>query len=163
MFTSFKYIDADANEVNFLMAVGTSGGYIGLTDFDPELMAEGEDRSRMEANQSWPTFTYYNRLLIMVQADMICQTPADFVTLKIATMGIIMVDPVANQTVRTQGQLRMRLAGQTEDWTIPVSVATPPKFQQPATSPSAASFSVTFKAFRPYWYRLTSADYKWLT
>lgn len=149
--------------VDFLMTVGTGGGYIGITGFDGEIIAEGEDRSRMEANASWPTFNYFTRYLVVITADMICQNASDFQALKISTMQRLMPQPTVSQTDRYHGTLTIRPSGETQDWDLPVQVKSPPKWTQPGTSPSAGEFQVTFGAFRPYWHRAVADDYRWYT
>lgn len=165
MFETFTYTkgapDDPGDIVDFLMDVGTDA-YIGMTDWDPEIADEGEDRTRARANASWATFNYFNKVLIPIQADLIAQSPEDFVTLYLYTMQTLMPDTEIAQETQLHGQLRARLSGQTEDFLLPVQIKSAPKFDIGAISPSAAPFTVTFQAFRPYWFGEDSEDYFWI-
>jgi hypothetical protein len=160
MYDKFQFTNNVAQTVDFLMAI-TSSGYIALTDCHYEVGEESTDRSHMEGNASWATFTYYTMLHTYIEADVLADTPQNFHTFWHGTLQKLMVAPTTVQTSRTQGTLTIRPAGITEDWTIPVVVESAPTIPRGGLSPSGGKMTMTFKSFRPYFYRNTSADYVW--
>lgn len=161
MYTKFTFTDNDANVVDFLMTVGSSA-YIGLKDVQYALTGDVPARPKAEANSSWPVFVYYQYLLINVEADIVAQTPTDFMTLKQSALQILLPDPVNAQTVRLHGTVTIRLAGKTEDYEIPVVVSPAPTIPQNALTPCSAPMQLGFHAFRPYFHGVTSNNYYWV-
>jgi hypothetical protein len=160
MYDKFIFTNNISQTVDFLMTIAPPA-YIALTDVNYEIVSSSTDRDRMEANQSWPTFSYYKRLLIHMEADVLADTPQHFHTFWHGLLQTIMVTPDILQTVRTQGTLTIRPAGVTEDWTIPVVVDSPPGIPRAGLGPSAGKMTMTLKAFRPYFHRATTNDYVW--
>jgi hypothetical protein len=159
MYDKFTFTNNSSQVVDFL-SMG-SPAFIALTAVNFELVSATTDRDRSEGNASWPTFTYYKRLLTHIEADIFGDTPQAFHTFWSATLQKLMVDPQIVQTVRTQGTLTMRPAGVTEDWTIPVVVDSPPGIPRGGLSPSGGKMTMTFKSFRPYFHRAVTNDYVW--
>ncbi|HEY1248647.1 MAG TPA: hypothetical protein VGE97_06650 [Nitrososphaera sp.] len=160
MYDKFQFVNNDSEVVDFLMTI-TGSGYICLTDVNFEIITSTNDRDRMEANASWPSFVYYKRLLTHIEADILANSPQEFHTFWHTTLQKIMVAPDALQTFRTQGALVIRPAGVTEDWRIPVVVDSPPGIPRGGLSPSAGKMTMTLKSTTPYWYRVTSNDFVW--
>jgi hypothetical protein len=115
----------------------------------------------MEANASWATFTYYKSLLVYIEADVLADNPTDFATFWHNTLQKLMVPPGLLQTVRQQGQIRIRPSGFSEDMLLPVVVSEPPTMPRGGLSPSAGQMTMTFKAFRPYWVGASTSTNYW--
>ena len=161
MYTKFEFQNGGTlYTVDFLMDP-TPPAYMCLTDCNFEIVGSSTDRDRMEANASWPTFTYYKRLLIHCEVDVLADTPQHFHTFWHNQLQGLMVAPTVLQLTRTQGTLTIRPAGVTEDWEMPVVVDSPPGIPRGGLSPSAGKMTVTFKSFRPYFHRAETDDYVW--
>lgn len=160
MYDKFEFHTNDGFSVNFLMTIAPPA-YIALTDVSYEILTTTTDRDRMESNLSWPTFTYYKRMLTHIEADVLADSPQHFHTFWHGILQTLMILPTPLQTDRTQGALFIRPAGVTEDWTIPVSVDSPPAIPRAGLAPSAGKMTMTFKSPTPYWHRMVSNDSVW--
>jgi hypothetical protein len=163
VYTKFQYVNNAAAVADFASAVAPTG-FVALKRVLFEINGRSVDRPRLEANASWATFTYYDKLLIHVEGDVVAATPAQYNVYWQAMLQKLLPAPEALQTDRTQGALVFRLEGLSEDYSIPVVVETPPQTPKEVNmAPSASPFMCVFKAFRPYAFGLTSETYYWVT
>ncbi|HEY1248258.1 MAG TPA: hypothetical protein VGE97_04655 [Nitrososphaera sp.] len=162
MYDIFRYEEVDGSSVkaDFLMTI-TTAGYICLTDCHFELTGSSTDRPRMEANASWPTFTYYKGLLCYIECDILADTPQHFASFWNSMLQSIMIAPDIIQTDRLQGRLCIKPAGFSENLLLPVVISDAPTIPRGGVSPSYGKMTMTFKAFRPYFVGATTDDPYW--
>lgn len=158
-YTVFKYTDADSNDIDFI-ADPTPSGYIALQSVQFEPQSSSADRPRAEANASYPTFTYYKKLLTHLSGDILAGSSSEFNVFKAAMLEILMIAADTQQTDRNQGTLTIRPHGISHNWTIPASVESI-TIPEVALYASRSEYTLTFKHYRPYFYEAFSDTYKW--
>ena len=162
MYSKFQYVANDTSVVDFLPTAPDPNGWFALKEVAYTIDGRAVDRPKMEANGSWAVFNYYSLMHIECSGDLIANTSALFNVFKQTAVQKLMPAPESLQTDRTQGAIVMRMLGFSEDYSVPVVVETP--FNAPAqgASPSLSPFRVVFKAFRPYFFGLSSSEYFWV-
>lgn len=163
MYSIYKYINNATDEVDFLGAVNPTG-FFNLTGADYDFDSRSTDRPKMEAHGSWPTFANYERMHINLEGTVVAGNAEDFAAFIQENTQALMPAPEALQTDRTQGEVHLRFEGYSITYSVPVVVETPLKVASgPGLAPSAGTFRIVFKAFRPYFYDPIGDSYYWVS
>lgn len=161
MYSKFQFVANNTSVVDFLPSQPDPDGWFALKDVVYTIDGRSTDRPKMEANASWATFHYYSLMHIEISGDLIAASSAQYNVFKLASQQTLMPSPEALQSSRTQGAIVVRFLGIDEDYSVPVVVESPLNTPVQGASPSLSPFRVVFKAFRPYFFGLTSAQYYW--
>lgn len=164
MYETYKYHALDGGVLVDFMGAVDGDGFFNIQQVEYDFDTRNVDRPKLEAHGSWPTFAYYERMRISLEGTIVADSPTNFMTFKHLSTQLLMPLIEVDYTERLQGQIRMKPVGFDETMSIPVVVESPLKvISGPGMAPSAGTFRIVFKAFRPYFVGLTSDTFFWVS
>lgn len=122
-----------------------------------ETTLDPREFKKMSESGEWPTFTYPGAMTIHVEGDIVGYggTPSvDYVTKRLAILDAVL-PPIGVLQARHHGTLRMKLEGMSENADALV-VCSQQSIPMKSLYPSISEFSVTWKAFLPYFTGVSS-------
>jgi len=128
-----------------------------LHEFDIETTIDPREFKKMSESGEWPTFTYPGAMTVHAEGDIVGYggTPTnDYVTKRIALLDAVL-PPIGVLTARHHGTLRLRLDGMSENADALV-VCSQQSIPMKALHPAISEFSITWKAFLPYFTGVSS-------
>lgn len=137
-------------------------GYFAVEELQFEPEARSSDRNRMQAQGSWPSYTYFGHMLIHINGHLLAVDSTKFNAYKLLLMRIIMPIDMSYQQQRHVGQFFVRFTGQDEDFFTNVGLDAAPSITNEALFPSVAPIQLTLKSFFPYMQGLNSGKTYWV-
>ena len=145
MITLFQYIPnvgslVELNDLNYPLHV-----------CEIETTLDPREFKKMSESGEWPTYTYPGAMTIHAEGDIVGYggTPSnDYVAKRMALLDAVL-PPIGVLQARHHGTVRIRLDGMTENADALV-VITQQSIPMKSLYPSISEFSITWKAFLPY-------------
>jgi hypothetical protein len=125
-------------------------GYFAVEEVQFEPEARSNSRNRMQAQGSWPSYTYFGHMLIHINGHLLAVDSAHYNAYKLRLMRIIMPIDMSYQAQRHVGQFGIRFTGQAEDFVTEVGLDAAPSITNEALFPSVSPIQLTLKSFFPY-------------
>lgn len=137
-------------------------GYFPIEEITFEIEGRSGERNRMQAQGTWPSYTYFGKMLIHISGRLLAQTPELLTAYKFRLMRMIMPIDMGYQGQRHVGQFYCQFAGMSEHFVTEVGLDGGPSIVNEAFYPSTAECELTLKSFNPYMVGVNSGGLYWV-
>lgn len=125
-------------------------GYFPIEELSFEIESRSSDRNRMQGEGTWPSFTYYGKMLIHIHGHLIANSPSLLNQYKMKLMERLMPLTLGYRANRQTGIFGCQFTGFTESFQTAVTLEGTPSILNQAFYPSVVPIEITFKSFTPY-------------